>query len=98
MKQQLTLYSSFGTEEASTCHHVAPMQLRLSNGKTAVIPMCLVVVDKIFETLLACNMPRIKRALSKLTPLQLADPDLEKPGRVDILLGMDLLPVQASET
>ena len=92
MEQQLTLYLSFRMEEASTCHHVATMQLRPSNGKTEDIPMCLAVVDKIVETLPACNMPGINRALSKLTPLQLADPDLEKPGRVDILLGMDLLP------
>ena len=77
MKQQLTLYSSFRMEEASTCHHVATMQLHPSNGKTAVIPMCLAVVDNIFETLPACNMPGIMRALSKLTPLQLADPNQE---------------------
>ena len=77
VKQQLTLYLSFGMEEVFTCHYVATMQLRPSNGKTAVIPMCVAVVDKIVKTLPTCNMPRIKRALSKLTPLQLADPDLE---------------------
>ena len=51
MKQQLTLYSLFGMEEASTCHHVATTKLHPSNGKTAVIPMCLAIINKIVETL-----------------------------------------------
>ena len=87
-KRQTTFIVLFGAASCSHCDIITTIQLQPSSGDVPAIPMSMVVVDKILDSLPSSPVNSV-RSLPCLAGLELSDPEFDQPGRVDLLIGLD---------
>ena len=75
-------------ESSSCCDIITTIQLQPSSGDVPDTCMSMVVVDKILDSLLSSPVDSV-RSLPCRAGLELADPEFDQPGRVDLLIGLD---------
>ena len=92
-KRQTTFIVPFGAESSSCCEIITTIQLQHSSGDVPAIPMSMVVVDKILDSLPSSPVDGV-RSLPCLAGLELADPEFDQSGRLDLLIGFNMANIQ----
>ena len=90
---QPTCIKGFQQAETPAIKYRVDFTLRVPTGTVTILkPMRALVVENITGDLLSGPLPAV-RGQPYLQGLQLAEPSFDKPGRVDMLLGVDSLPI-----
>ena len=90
---QPTRIKGFQQADTPAIKHRVDFSLRVPSGAVTILqPMQALVVESITGDLPSGPLPAV-REQPYLQGLKLADPTFDKPGRVDLLLGVDSLPL-----